>query len=50
MLGPNGAGKTTLFGVVAGTLAPDAGRMIFKGRDITRALSAQRCRLGIARS
>ena len=50
MLGPNGAGKTTLFGIITGTLAPDAGRVVFDGRDITRLSAAQRCRLGIARS
>ena len=50
MLGPNGAGKTTLFGIITGTLAPDSGRVIFDGRDITRLTPAQRCRLGIARS
>ena len=50
ILGPNGAGKTTLFGIITGTLAPDSGRVIFDGRDITRLTPAQRCRLGIARS
>jgi branched-chain amino acid transport system ATP-binding protein len=50
MLGPNGAGKTTLFGIITGTLAPDSGRVIFDGRDITQLSPAQRCRLGIARS
>ena len=30
MLGPNGAGKTTLFGIITGTLAPDAGRVVFE--------------------
>jgi len=50
MLGPNGAGKTTLFGIITGTLAPDSGRVIFDGHDVTRTPPAQRCRLGIARS
>ena len=36
MLGPNGAGKTTLFGIITGTLAPNAGASLFDGRDITR--------------
>jgi branched-chain amino acid transport system ATP-binding protein len=36
IIGPNGAGKTTLFGIAAGTLAPDAGRVLFAGEDITR--------------
>ena len=36
IIGPNGAGKTTLFGIVTGTVPPDAGRVIFAGADITR--------------
>jgi len=50
MLGPNGAGKTTLFGIATGTVAPDAGRVLFEGRDVTRLSPARRCRLGMARS
>jgi branched-chain amino acid transport system ATP-binding protein len=50
IIGPNGAGKTTLFGMIAGTVAPDAGRLIFDGRDITRDTPERRCRAGIARS
>lgn len=36
MLGPNGAGKTTLFGVISGMIAPNAGRVVFAGMDVTR--------------
>src|SRR3954453_13058918 len=50
ILGPNGAGKTTLFGIVTGTVAPDAGRVMFEGHDITRMKPEHRCRLGMARS
>jgi branched-chain amino acid transport system ATP-binding protein len=50
IIGPNGAGKTTLFGIITGTVAPDAGRVIFRGRDITRETPERRCRAGIARS
>jgi branched-chain amino acid transport system ATP-binding protein len=50
VIGPNGAGKTTLFGIAAGTVAPDAGRVIFAGADITRLTPERRCRLGLARS
>lgn len=50
IIGPNGAGKTTLFSIATGTLAPDAGRVIFNGNDITRARPERRCRMGIARS
>src|SRR5215469_7933713 len=50
IIGPNGAGKTTLFGIMTGTVAPDAGRVFFAGTDITHLSQPQRCRLGIARS
>jgi branched-chain amino acid transport system ATP-binding protein len=50
IIGPNGAGKTTLFGIAAGTVAPDAGRVLFAGEDITRLAPGRRCRKGIARS
>jgi branched-chain amino acid transport system ATP-binding protein len=50
IIGPNGAGKTTLFGIVSGTVAPDSGRVLYAGRDITQASPAQRCIMGIGRS
>jgi branched-chain amino acid transport system ATP-binding protein len=50
IIGPNGAGKTTLFGIVSGTIAPDSGRVLYAGRDITALSPAQRCGLGIGRS
>lgn len=50
VIGPNGAGKTTLIAQLSGQLAPDAGRVIFDGRDITRLPAHQRAHVGIARS
>ena len=50
VIGPNGAGKTTLFGIAAGTVAPDTGRVVFAGTDVTRLAPERRCRLGLARS
>ena len=35
LIGPNGAGKSTLFNLVAGNIAPDSGRIIFDGADVT---------------
>ena len=50
IIGPNGAGKTTLFGIMTGTVAPDGGRVLFEGRDVTQLSPARRCAMGIARS
>jgi branched-chain amino acid transport system ATP-binding protein len=50
IIGPNGAGKTTLFGIAAGSLAPDAGRVLFAGEDITPLPPQRRARMGLARS
>jgi len=49
-VGPNGAGKTTLLNVLAGSLRPEAGSVVFRGRDITPKDAADRCQLGIART
>ncbi len=50
VIGPNGAGKTTLIHQIAGTLAPDAGRILFAGVDVTRWPAHARARAGLARS
>ena len=50
VIGPNGSGKSTLFNIVAGTLRSDTGRVLFDGRDISRATPAEICRLGIGRT
>ncbi|MDP6342073.1 MAG: ABC transporter ATP-binding protein, partial [Alphaproteobacteria bacterium] len=50
IIGPNGAGKTTLVAQLAGELKPNAGQVIFAGRDITRLTMPARAALGLARS
>ena len=50
MIGPNGAGKSTTFNLISGLLAPDAGRILFGGRDITALPAAPRTHLGIGRT
>src|SRR5256886_8546341 len=50
IIGPNGAGMTALFGIATGTVAPDAGRVVFAGTDITHLAPERRCRMGIGRS
>jgi branched-chain amino acid transport system ATP-binding protein len=50
IIGPNGAGKTTFFNLITGLLASDAGRITFRGRDITGLPSHRISRLGLART
>jgi branched-chain amino acid transport system ATP-binding protein len=50
VIGPNGAGKTTLVAQIAGSLAPDAGRLRFAGADITRRAMHERVAAGLVRS
>jgi branched-chain amino acid transport system ATP-binding protein len=50
IIGPNGAGKTTLVAQLAGEIAPDSGRIVFAGADITPLSSWRRSLLGVARS
>ncbi len=50
LMGPNGAGKTTLLNVIAGEYAPDAGKILFRGQDITKLPAHRICHLGIART
>jgi lipopolysaccharide export system ATP-binding protein len=47
LLGPNGAGKTTTFYIVTGLLAPDVGRIVLDGHDVTRLPMFRRARLGV---
>jgi branched-chain amino acid transport system ATP-binding protein len=50
VIGPNGAGKTTLINQMSGLIAPDAGAILFAGRDITALPMHARAALGLARS
>jgi branched-chain amino acid transport system ATP-binding protein len=47
IIGPNGAGKTTFVSMISGRIAPSAGRVVFKGHDITRLRAYDRVALGI---
>ena len=50
LIGPNGAGKTTLLNLLAGTLAPTAGKIHLDGTEITNLPVHARVLLGISRS
>lgn len=47
LLGPNGCGKSTTFYSIAGIVAPEAGRVIIDGRDVTSLPMYRRASLGI---
>jgi ABC-type branched-subunit amino acid transport system ATPase component len=50
LIGPNGAGKTTIFDLISGLIPLDAGRITFRGRDITKWGPDRRAAVGLGRS
>ena len=50
IIGPNGAGKTTLFNLLSGMMAPDSGKIFYKGENITHVAPPRRAHMGIGRS
>jgi branched-chain amino acid transport system ATP-binding protein len=50
IIGPNGAGKTTVFNVISGILRPEAGRVVFDGKDVTGERPYRITRRGLSRT
>ena len=47
LLGPNGAGKTTTFYMIVGLVKPNAGSVVFRGKDLTSMPVYMRARNGL---
>lgn len=47
LLGPNGAGKTTTFYMIVGLVKPNEGKIMFRGRDLTKMPVFKRARCGL---
>ncbi|NLL84296.1 MAG: LPS export ABC transporter ATP-binding protein [Lentisphaerae bacterium] len=47
LLGPNGAGKTTTFYMVVGLVRPESGRILLRGKNVTRLPVYKRAREGL---
>src|SRR4029078_13501333 len=45
VMGPSGSGKSTLLHCLAGIVRPDAGRVVFDGRDVTAMSDTERSNL-----
>lgn len=50
IIGPNGAGKTTVFNLITGAVPKDAGKVVFRDKEISKIKPHQTASVGICRT
>ena len=50
LIGPNGAGKTTIFNLISGYYRPSAGRILYRGEDISGLKTSRIAARGVVRT
>jgi branched-chain amino acid transport system ATP-binding protein len=50
LIGPNGAGKTTFFNCLMSIYKPDKGKVVYRGKDITRLATYKKAAMGLGRT
>jgi branched-chain amino acid transport system ATP-binding protein len=50
LIGPNGAGKTTAFNCITGFYSPNAGQVLYRGKDVTKAAPHVKAAMGFGRT
>jgi branched-chain amino acid transport system ATP-binding protein len=50
IIGPNGAGKSTMFSLIAGAQVPSAGKVVYRGKDVTGLKPFELVKIGVART
>ncbi|MDQ4005939.1 MAG: ATP-binding cassette domain-containing protein, partial [Actinomycetota bacterium] len=50
LIGPNGAGKTTFFNCLMSIYKPDRGKVVYRGKDVTRVSTYKKAAMGLGRT
>ena len=50
LIGPNGAGKTTFFNCLMSIYKPDRGKVVYRGKDVTRVPTYKKAAMGMGRT
>ncbi len=50
LIGPNGAGKTTFFNCLMSIYKPDKGKVVYRGKEITRMPTYKKAAMGLGRT